>query len=272
MRRTIQYLYFSYIPKGAHAEINEWSNPSEVTAEFRRTEAAAALSDREKEKRGFFYLPRLDYDTGIGVPPLISKAQFDIQYDFFHRDAVRRLNTHTLGDDLEGHPLEVVIRKTAFDAARAVIHTAASEHFNYCFWYRSLRPWGTEIPLCIQEGLRLQYGCKGAQDPIAEVKRLFTVTALSHRKLCGWIYLVWTGKSFDVVEFNHGTCPIGSDLIPLMALNLHESALCIDYGAEGVSIDAVERYVSNFFKTCNWRVANEYFSIATGESDDQGCC
>ncbi|CCW68129.1 unnamed protein product [Phytomonas sp. Hart1] len=268
MRRTIRYFFLDYLPKGAHANINEWTNPSEVTAEFRRTEAAAVLSDKEKENRGFFYLPCLDYDTGVGIPPLMSRAQFDIQYDFFHRDAVKRLNTHTLGDELEGHPLEVVIRNTAFDAARAVIHIAASEHFNYCFWYRSLRPWGTKIPLRIKERLRLQYGYKAALDPIAEVKRLFTVTALSHQRLCGWIYLVWTGKSFDVVEFDHGMCPIGSNLTPLMALNLHESALCIDYNVQDNSTDAVERYVNNFFKTCNWLVANRYFSMAIGESDN----
>lgn len=233
------------------------SSPHAVTEDFRRTEAAAARADRDKEERGFFFLPRLDYDTEAGIVPLMSRRQFDVQYHWFHKDAVQRLNRHTIGTELEGHNLDVVIRKTAFDASRAVVHGAASEHFNYCFWYKSLRPWGTPVPPRLREQLQLQYGRNGTLDALEEVKRLMTVTALSQQQQCGWVYLVWTGKVFDVVDFPHGSCPIGSDLIPLLGLNIHTSAMYFDYDYK--TMEGVERYVRNYFKTCNWPLAEHYY-------------
>lgn len=258
MRRTFTALFAAYVPHGASTAADMAANTHTVTANFRQTEAAATQSDLDKEQRGFFYLPRLDYDIGVGIPPLMSKKQFDVQYHVFHKDAVERLNKHTLGSELEGHTLDVVIRKTAFDASQAVTHAAASEHFNYCFWYRSLRPWGTAVPQALRNELQLQYSRNGTLDAVEELKRQMMVTAMSQQAMTGWVYLVWTGKAFDIVEFNHGACPIGSDLTPLMAINMHHSALHFDYSVQPDE-ETVRRYVTNYFKTCNWTVAEQYF-------------
>lgn len=241
-------------------------------------ELAVTRRDEEEKRRGYFALPTLDYDTSAGIPPLCSKKQFDLQYQFFHRDEVDRLNTHTIGSELEGHNLDVVIHKTAFDATRAVVHSSAAEHFNYCFWYRCLRPWGTVVPTRLRNSLQLllnaghpnsslSSGTSGAMhgnsaaeqfsatspvlDPIAEITRRMTIKALTQQDRCGWVYLVWNGKKFEVEYFEHGLCPITSDLVPLLCLNIHESAFYLDYGNENF-----ESYVKNFFKTCNWIVAD----------------
>ncbi|KAG5472496.1 hypothetical protein LSCM1_03896 [Leishmania martiniquensis] len=262
MRVSLVRRFFEYVPKGASANVNlSVATPYGATCAFRTTEMAAAAADAERETKGFFYLPRIDYDVGQGVAPLMSRKQFDVQYHVFHKAAVDRLNAHTLGSELEGHNLNVVIRNSSFDATRAVIHAAASEHFNYCFWYRSLRPWGTTVPMRLKDELQLQYSQNGTLDAVEEVQRLFAVTALSQQYAGGWVYLIWTGKAFDVLGFDHGTCPIGSDLIPLLALNMHASARCYDYPllAEDENGDEIERYVRNFFKACNWGVAEKYF-------------
>ncbi|CAJ1032106.1 Iron/manganese superoxide dismutase, alpha-hairpin domain/Iron [Leishmania utingensis] len=262
MRVSVLQRFREYVPKGASTHVSlALATPHGVTRAFRTTEMAAAAADAERDAKGFFYLPRIDYDVSQGVAPLMTRKQFDVQYHVFHKAAVDQLNTHTLGSELEGHNLNVVLRNSSFDASRAVIHTAASEHFNYCFWYRSLRPWGTAVPTRLRDGLQLQYSQNGTVDAVGEVQRLFAVTALSQQSVGGWVYLVWTGKAFDVLAFDHGTCPLGSDLIPLLALNTHESARCYDYPlAEGDEEgDNVERFVRNFFKTCNWKLAEHYF-------------
>lgn len=245
-----------YIPK-------QWagrSAVSSVTQKFRAMEHAVAVSEEEKARRGFFHLPQLDYDVESGIPPLCSKKQFDIQFNLFHKDAVERLNTHTLGSELEGHNLDVVLRETAFDATRAVVHAAAAEHFNYCFWYKSLRPWGSSVPSRLRNDMQLYLSKKKQlSDPVAEVQRRMTITALSQEDCCGWVYLVWTGKNFDVLHFYHGLCPISSDLIPLLAINIHESAFILDYER---STKGLEAYLSNFFKTCNWTLADIYYGAA----------
>jgi superoxide dismutase, Fe-Mn family len=260
MRSSLTRRFAEYVPKWASTQMS-FSSPVggyAVTRAFRETEAAAMAADAERDNKGFFYLPRLDYDVADGIAPLMSKKQFDVQYHVFHKAAVDRLNEHTLGSELEGHSLNVVIRSTSFDAARAVIHAAASEHFNYCFWYRSLRPWGTGVPARLKEELQLQYSENGTLDAVEEVKRRFVVAALSQQPCCGWVYLVWTGKMFDILAFDHGTCPIGKDLIPLLALNIHPSAMTFDYSSPDTE-EVMERYVNNFFKTCNWVLAEQYF-------------
>lgn len=260
LRLSLPLLFAEYVPKWASTHIDTSHDPHSVTRNFRRTEQAAAAADVEKANKGFFYLPRLDYDVGNGIAPLMSKRQFDVQYHIFHKGAVKRLNTHTMGSELEGHNLDVVIRKTSFDASRAVIHAAAAEHFNYCFWYKSLRPWGTPVPLRLREDFQLQYSGNGTVDAVEEVQRRFLTAALSLQSRPGWVYLVWTGKSFDIIDFQHGTCPIGSDLIPLLALNVHESSMYFDYPASsGTEVERMEQYVRNYFKTCNWGLAERYY-------------
>lgn len=244
----------SYVPK-------QWKGASEAVAgsytgtqNFRSLEASVLELESEKEKRGFFFLPKLDYECENGIPPLFTKRQFDIQYQIFHKDAVERLNTHTIGSELEGHNLDVVIRSTAFDASRAVVHCAAAEHFNYCFWYKSLRPWGTSVPQRFRRQLQAQLSRDSGgmcEDPIKEIARRMTIKGLSQQNQCGWIYLVWDGTKVDVLHFDHGLCPIANDIIPLLCINLHESAFSLDYGANGL-----ENYMQNFFKTCNWIVAD----------------
>ncbi|TPP43256.1 Iron/manganese superoxide dismutase, alpha-hairpin domain family protein [Leishmania donovani] len=205
MRVSLLRRFCEYVPKGAPTQVSlAVETPYSVTRAFRMTEMAAAAADAERDAKGFFYLPRVDYDVGQGVAPLMSRKQFDVQYHVFHKAAVDRLNAHTLGSELEGHNLNVVIRNSSFDASRAVIHAAASEHFNYCFWYRSLRPWGTAVPARLKEELQLQYSQNGTLDAVEEVQRLFTVAALSQQSAGGWVYLVWTGKAFDVIPFTTG--------------------------------------------------------------------
>eukprot|EP00796_Vickermania_ingenoplastis_P006007 gene6007-4312_t len=252
-----------YSPKNWKAVSDASIDAGRVTSNFRSLECAVQEADKEKERRGFFNLPDLEYDTSAGIPPLCTKKQFDLQYHFFHRDAVERLNTHAIGSELEGHNLDVVVRQTSFDASRAVLHTSASEHFNYCFWYRSLRPWGTAVPTRLRENMQLLLSGNSGCDPIEEIKRRMTITALSQQNLSGWVYLVWTGSSFDVLHFQHGLCPITSDLIPLLCINLHHSAMCVDYKPEDSS--SVEQYVRNFFKTCNWIHADRYYGAAMGK-------
>ncbi|CAD2217992.1 Iron/manganese superoxide dismutases, C-terminal domain containing protein, putative [Angomonas deanei] len=198
----------------------------------------------------------------MGVAPLLSREQFALQ-QVFHRDAIDTLNQLTIGTELEGHSLDVVIRKTSFDATRAAIHTAAAEHFNYCFWYKSLRPWGVSVPSVLREELQLQYSRNGMLDGVEEVQRLMLLSAQNQLSRCGWVYLVWTGRMFDVLEFSHGTCPIGSGLVPLLALNVHTSSFAHDYAPlDPNGDDGLEIYVHNFFKTCNWGLAHRYFTEA----------
>lgn len=225
------------------------------TQNFRSMESAVAA--QERKDNGFFSLPTLDFDTSEGIPPLSSKIQFDAQYSFFHKEAVDTLNQHTIGSDLEGHNLDVVIRQTMFDATRAVIHTAACEHFNYCFWYKSLRPWGTSVSENLRNRVQLALG----GNAVEEIKRRMTICAQSEVERCGWVYLVWTGWKMDVLHFQHGLSPLSHDLIPLLCLNIHECAFSFDYPTEA----GFDQYINNFFKSCNWLLVEQTLANAANQ-------
>jgi Fe-Mn family superoxide dismutase len=73
----------------------------------------------------------------------MSAVQAQILLGVHHAGIVKRLNELTFGTIYEGHSLDSVILSTAFDAENAAIHTAACEHWNHSFAWRSLIPFGS---------------------------------------------------------------------------------------------------------------------------------
>jgi superoxide dismutase, Fe-Mn family len=265
MKRTLALRFVEYVPKRAVNALPATTILSrgpaasihEGTALFRETERGAQRSDDEQARRGFFSVPKLNYPVISGVSPVLSAKQFRYVYDVVHRDAVDRLNRMTIGSDVEGHTVETVIRQTSFDALKAHIHTPACEHLNYCFFYNSLRPWGTSMPSAFRDVVALQLG--NAEAPAALIEKRFLQAASTLQSRVGWVYLVATSTGvIDVVAFEHGTSPLASDLIPLLGLSVNESTYFMDYSTVGPG--GLEAYIANFFKGCNWSLASRYFA------------
>eukprot|EP00331_Platyophrya_macrostoma_P011482 CAMPEP_0176421788 /NCGR_PEP_ID=MMETSP0127-20121128/9372_1 /TAXON_ID=938130 /ORGANISM="Platyophrya macrostoma, Strain WH" /LENGTH=262 /DNA_ID=CAMNT_0017802565 /DNA_START=96 /DNA_END=884 /DNA_ORIENTATION=- len=255
MRPTWIRKFVEYVPKNASALTG--------TARFRATEIAAERADEDVVKQGFYFLPKLKFPAVEGgVSPVLSARQFSYMYNVVHRDIVEQLNRHTIGSEFEGHTLEAVIRASAFDATKNAVHTPACEHFNYCFFYHSLRPWGTPMPADLREAIQLQYG--SGESAEKRIQSLFLRAASTLQSRSGWVYLVWvdSGK-LDVVPFEQGTTPLASDVTPLLCMSVNESTYGLDYSlatAEG----GLEPYTKNFFKGCNWLLVAKYYGEATG--------
>ncbi len=262
MRRSAGLFYVAYVPTGSHIPFPPQLNVANVesgTRAFRATQLAAEAADHAAGTQGFFFLPQMDYDYAAGgVSPFISAKQLDLMRNVLHTDAVRNLNRFTLGTDLEGHSLDTVLRNTAFDVTRSAAHMAAAEHFNYSLFYKSFRPWGT--PLTNQFKYFLNDAAVSAGSKSFEHR--FTNMALSLQGTNSWLYVVVSPQgSVDIVPMNHGTCPVPQDLIPLLCINLHESAYALDYPSAGPS--GLEAYVGNFLKAANWTNAAANFQAAT---------
>lgn len=258
LRRFVEYVPKNPISVSLSASAAA-SSVHEATARFRMTEAAAQRNDVEKANRGFFHLPKLNYAVEGGVSPIFSPRQLHYIYNVAHRHAVDTLNRYVIGTELEGHSLEAVVRASSFDATKNYIHTPACEHFNYCFFYQSVRPWGTVIPSALREGLKLQF--PGSAEPQLIVQKMFLRAASTLQSRSGWVYLVWTGTKFDVFAFESGSSPLAQELTPLLGLSVHETSYEQDYST--VDQSGLETYISNFFKGCNWTVAARYYTAAT---------
>jgi Fe-Mn family superoxide dismutase len=261
MRRSTGLFYAAYVPRGTAVPFPPTLSVSAAagTRAFRATQLAAETADRVADEKGFFFLPQMDFDYAAGgVSPFISAKQLDFQRNVIHAAVVRDLNRFTIGTELEGHSLDAVLRNTALDVTRSAAHMAAAEHFNYCFFYKSFRPWGTplnnHLKYCLQDAA-VSAGSKSFEQQLRNL-------AVSLQGTNSWLYVVVNPQgSVDLVPMNHGTCPVPQDLIPLLCLNLHESAYALDYSSAGS--DGLVAYVDNFLKAANWANAASNFNAAT---------
>ena len=271
MKRSLRLLYVAYVPKSSPVAFPPVMPSSTYagTRAFRATQAAAERADSDAADLGFFFLPQMDFEyASCGVSPFISAKQLDFQRNVLHSAAVRDLNRFTMGTELEGHSLDAVLRNTAFDVTRSAAHMAAAEHFNYSFFYKSFRPFGTAMSSSFHYTLQEVAGSKSRSSDSAAVtfEKRFRNIAMSLQGRNAWLYLVVTPqKTVELVPMNHGTCPVPQDLIPLLCLNLHESAYALDYSSAGTA--GFDAYISNFLKAANWNYAMLNFDAAKVSDD-----
>lgn len=259
-------LFAAMVPRGVQVSfpVSAPKSSYDATRQFRETEAAAFAAEKARDARGFFNLPDMDYPVHNGIAPFISAKQFSYTYEVYHRDVVDRLNKFVSGSPEEGHTIDVVIRSTSFDATRNVLHTAACEHFNYCMSYRSVMPFGSEPSDALKQLLHVNMPGLSKHDTMQGVCDAVHHAALSLQSRQGWVYLVWNGQSVTAQAFDHGSCPMAIDLVPLACINIHEHAYALDYSVAGTQ--GVSNYVRNALKAFNWvRVHRHLAEAASGK-------
>lgn len=259
------------------------------TNTFRETEAAVSYYESNiKPARGYYHLPQIDYSIADGIAPFISKTQAQLLHDVYHRGIVDQLNALTLGTIYEAHPLDSVILHTAFDAENAAIHTAACEHWNHTFVWRSMIPFGAapssrmkEIlttstikqrsPFCpldieTDNTASRQRAMQQVLDTSApgnsgydKVKRMLYDACIDCAASGGgWVFLVTTqaGLNFEVIRYRPGTSPIASQLMPVVGINMQLHARIVDYTDES----SVKAYIEKAIQTINWKLAEKNWS------------
>lgn len=257
----------AYVPKGSPAPLFplEASLPKghDVTVAFRATERAAFAAEEAKARKGFFDLPVIPYPTHDGIPPLISKAQFDARYRVHLQHHVDRLNALTLGSEVEGHTLDVVIQRSSFDATQAGLHAAACEYFNGCFAFNSIRPWGSSIPPRLGELVLVQYGEGHSLElGMQRLRQLFVNTCLS-TQYGGWVWLAYNpvASMLEIFACDAGQTLPTNTLVPLLCVDVQHKAYNIDYDSDN-GPDGLINYCNNFLKAANWHLSERYLTKA----------
>jgi Fe-Mn family superoxide dismutase len=264
---------------------------AQETNTFRETEAAVAFYESSiKPSKGFYHVPQVDYSIADGIAPLISKTQAELLHDVYHRGIVDQLNKLTFGTIYEGHPLDAVILSTAFDAENAAIHTAACEHWNHSFVWKSMIPFGAAPSSRMKEILTTSTikqrstfcsldietdntasrnramqqvidAAAAGNTGFDKVKRmLFDACIDTAASGGGWVFLVTTqaGLNFEVIRYRPGNSPIASQLIPLIGINMQLHARLADYTDE--SFSGVKVYVEKAIQAINWKLAEKNWS------------
>lgn len=103
-------------------------------------------------------LPALPYALEEGLAPAISAKQLDFHYHKHHQGYVTKLNELITGTDYEDMALSDIIKETAGVKEKVKIFNNAAQHFNHSFFWKCMKPGGSEISKHLQAKLEEQFG------------------------------------------------------------------------------------------------------------------
>eukprot|EP00759_Apiculatamorpha_spiralis_P020070 PhF_6_TR25629/c3_g1_i1/m.36009/K04564/SOD2; superoxide dismutase, Fe-Mn family len=221
---------------------------------FWRVDEMACRQEKYIRDQGYFFLPTLDFPMYKGCGPVLSAYQLRVHYSRHHKAYVDKLNALITSTPLEGLALDELIRRTARDPAYAAIYNNAAQHYNHCFFWKSLQPWGTNMPPDLGAAIEQQYGS------VEKFKEEFERTAVGLFG-SGWVFFVYKPdeKKFDITPYSNAGCPLAEDRIPLLALDVWEHTYYIDYENDRA------KFVKGFWEVCDWHWAERHWKRNSGQ-------
>jgi len=187
-------------------------------------------------------LSNLPYDLDA-LEPYVSAETLSFHYDKHHRGYVDKLSMLVEGTSFAGLSLEDIITK-ARETAEIDILNNASQAWNHAFLWESMSPSGGYKPSGqIEEMIENEFG------DLETLKHRFMQAALSHFG-SGWIWLVQDGSNLRILTTGNADSPIGTQMTPLLTLDVWEHAYYLDYKNER------KRYIESFLdRLINWNFA-----------------
>ncbi|NQV12187.1 superoxide dismutase [Candidatus Uhrbacteria bacterium] len=190
-------------------------------------------------------LPDLPFDPE-SFGDWTSAETFSRHHGKHHAGYVSKLNTA-----LEGHELadnELVTTITASRGSDQKIFNLAAQHFNHSFFWNCLeadrsRPVPTSSGLLGGKIFELIDRDFGSFDAF---KEKFAASAASHFG-SGWVWLVQdsSGK-LSVSDYHDAQTPAGTDLAPLLTLDVWEHAYYLDFKNDRGG------FIAGFWGHVNW--------------------
>lgn len=180
-------------------------------------------------------LPDLPYPR-TALQPHLSAQTLDLHHGQHHHDYVAALNTRIAGTELDGLPLEDIVR-----SSQGSLFEAAAQAWNHAFFWQCLHPRaGGEPHGALAERITRQFG------DVQKLREEFNRAALAVFG-SGWAWLVQhpDGRLAIVTTRNAGT-PLTGNSTPLLACDLWEHAYYTDFQNDRA------RYLQAFWKLVNW--------------------
>jgi len=158
-----------------------------------------------------------------GLEPHVSARTIGFHYGKHHAGYVSKVGEAVASTDLEGAPLEDIVRATVDDPARVALFNSAAQAWNHAFYWNSMRPSGGGRP----EGrlAELVDAAFGGYDGFREA----FASAASTQFGSGWAWLVLDGADLAVVQTANAATPLTSGKTPLLTIDVWEHAYYLDY-------------------------------------------
>ena len=186
-------------------------------------------------------LSKLPYSLDA-LEPHVSETTLGIHYERHHQGYVDKLNNLIEGMPYEGMSLEDIIRKARQNADIDVLNNAA-QAWNHEFFWKSMSPNGGKPDGRIKEAVEARF------KDVTEFKSRFRDAATGLFG-SGWVWLLFDRGRIRIVTTGNAETPAGTELTPLVTLDVWEHAYYLDYQNErGRFIDA---WLDNLI---NWNFA-----------------
>ena len=194
-------------------------------------------------------LPNLPYDMDA-LEPHVSAETLSYHYDKHHRGYVNKLNKQSEGTPYEGLPLEQVIVNARNKADIGILNNAA-QAWNHDFLWKSMSPNGGGAPDGALKQL-LDGAFKNTDGFKAEFKK-----AASSLFGSGWTWLVLERGEPKIMNTSNADSPVGTQLVPLLVLDVWEHAYYLDYQNERA------KYIDSFLDNLvNWDFAAQNLNVS----------
>ena len=184
----------------------------------------------------------LPYDYNA-LEPYVSAETLAYHYDKHHSGYVDKLNKLIDGTSYAGLSLEDIVIKARENAAIDILNNAL-QAWNHSFLWESMSPNGGNVP----DG-RIKELIEDSFGDLDTFRNRFREAALSHFG-SGWVWLVLDGQRLRILTTVNADSPVGTQMLPLLTLDVWEHAYYIDYRNKRA------QYVDNFLdKLVNWKFA-----------------
>lgn len=195
-------------------------------------------------------LPDLPYAKDA-LEPHISANTFDYHHGKHHNAYVVNLNKLIAGTELEGKPLEEIIKVSAKDASKAGIFNNAAQVWNHTFYWHSMAPNGGGKPSgALADKIDADFG---SYDKFVEEFKTAGATQFGS----GWAWLVLDGSTLKVIKTPNAETAVTKGLLPLLTMDVWEHAYYLDFQNRRPD------YISTFLESLvNWDFAAENFNRA----------
>lgn len=186
--------------------------------------------------------PHLPYARGA-LEPHISRKTMSYHYDEHHSGYIRKLNDLIENTDYGCLSLEQVIVKARSNRNIAILNNA-SQAWNHGFLWQCMSPTGGGDP-----GGKLGEMIAEQYRSLSAFKRQLRDAALGIFG-SGWVWLVLDNDKIRIMLTSNADTPIGTNLVPLLTLDVWEHAYYLDYQ------NARQAYVEVFLDhLVNWEFA-----------------
>lgn len=170
-------------------------------------------------------LPPLPYDYDA-LAPFISAATMKLHHGVHHRGYLDRVGVLVRGSDLEGQPLETLVRRSAGNPGLRSLYNSAAQAWNHAFFWRSLRPAGSASAPAQDFASRIAADFGGQKQFLDAFKSI----ALAHFG-SGWAWLLERDGRLCIEATANADTPLGRGGVPLLVLDVWEHAYYLDYQA-----------------------------------------